>query len=211
MFTSPLSNLARSARLATAVLLGILAVAQASALPEDRLQAIEITADRAERNERAGFTLYSGSVVLVQGSLRIEAERLTIYHDREQADRIIALGEPARLRQQPAIDQEFVVASANQIVYQRSREVVTLQEDASIEQEGAIVSGESIRYFMAEQRVQADATADDDNARVQVFIPAEVIEEAQIENAESEALDGGDTGADATEDTEGRNGDSQGP
>lgn len=150
-------------------------------LPDDRLQSIEITADRAERNELAGFTLYRGTVVLVQGSLRIEADRLTIYHDREKADRIVALGEPARLQQRPAIDKELVVASAKEIVYQRSIEVVELKEAASIEQEGAIVRGESIRYFMAEQRVQADGTPDDDSSRVQVLIPAEVIEEAQQE------------------------------
>ena len=160
-------------------------------LPDDRLQAIEITADRAERNEREGFTLYTGTVVLVQGSLRVEADRLTIFHDRENADRIVAQGEPALLQQRPALDKELVVASANRIVYMRSREMVLLQQAASIEQEGAIVSGDSIRYFMAEQRVQADATPDDGNARVQVFIPAEVIEDTQNDVTDGEASDAG--------------------
>jgi len=165
----------------------LLAAGGVRALPEDRLQAIEITADRAERNERSGFTLYSGTVVLVQGSLRIEADRLTIYHDRKSADRIVAMGEPARLQQRPARDKEIVTASARRIVYQKSREMVVLREAASIEQEGAIVNGESIRYFMAEQRVQADAKADDDDARVQVFIPAAVIDEAQADPGGDEA------------------------
>jgi lipopolysaccharide export system protein LptA len=68
-----------------------------------------------------------------------------------------------------------------------------LRESASIEQDGAVVTGESIQYFMAEQRVRADATADDETSRVQVFIPADVVEAAQSDR-DSEA---GDSAGDA--------------
>jgi lipopolysaccharide export system protein LptA len=158
-----------------------LAVAGAAtlALPEDRNQAIEITADRAVRDERAGYTVYSGDVVLYQGSLKIEARRLTIFHDREAADSIVAEGSPARMQQQPAADQELVTASASKIVYVKSREQVLLSGGASIEQAGAVVTGDSIEYMMAEQRVRADAQAGDGASRVQVLIPAEVVESQQ--------------------------------
>jgi|GEM_PF-212428 len=152
----------------------LLPALRTAALPDDRLQAIEITAERAVRDERAGYTVYIGDVILEQGSLHIEADRLTIYHDREAADRIVAIGQPATMRQQPELDKGFVTASARRIVYEKSRELVVLREAASIEQEGAVVTGESIQYFMAEQRVRADA-AKDENARVQVIIPAEVV------------------------------------
>lgn len=152
------------------------AISVATALPDDRLQAIEITAEHALRDERAGYTIYSGKVILEQGSLYIMADKVTVYHDREAADRIIAIGKPATLRQQPSLDKAFVTASAGRIIYEKSRERVLLREDASIEQDGAVVSGESIDYLMAEQRVRADANASDDSARVQVIIPAAVIE-----------------------------------
>ena len=155
-------------------------------LPDDRLQAIEITAERAIRDEKAGYTVYSGDVILEQGSLHIEADKLTIFHDREAADRIVAVGEPAKLRQQPEIDKAFVTASARRIVYEKSRERVLLREDATIEQDGAVVSGESIDYFMAEQRVRADAAAEDESARVQVIIPAEVIEAQNDDGGEGD-------------------------
>lgn len=182
--------------------------ADATALPEDRLQDIEITAERAERNEREGYTVYSGDVILTQGSLRINADRLTIFHDQVAADRIVAVGEPARLRQRPAVDKEPVRASARRIVYEKSRELVLLRESASIEQGGAVVTGESIQYFMAEERVRADSTADDKASRVQVFIPADVIEEGQSDGAaqpaKPDSADGDASGmpdpADATPD-----------
>ncbi|MEM9758359.1 MAG: lipopolysaccharide transport periplasmic protein LptA [Pseudomonadota bacterium] len=164
---------------------GLLPAPAPRALPEDRLQAIEITAARAERNEPRGYTLYSGDVVLIQGSLRIEADNLTIFHDQVAADRIIAQGAPARLQQRPALDKPFVKASAERIVYEKSSELVLLRIDARIEQEGAIVTGESIRYFMAEQRVRADS--EDESSRVQVFIPAEVVEQASQDGSDSPA------------------------
>lgn len=156
-----------------------------TALPDDRRKAIEITAARALRDEKAGFTVYSGDVVLQQGSLYIEADKLTIFHDSDDADRIVAIGSPARLRQQPAIDKGFVTALAGRIVYEKSTERVMLRTDASISQDGAVVSGESIDYFMAEQRVLADASATDESARVQVLIPAEAMEEQNTDEVKS--------------------------
>lgn len=170
-----------------------------AALPDDRLQSIEITAARAVRDERAGFTVYSGDVIMQQGSLHIEADKITIFHDSEAADRIIAVGAPATLRQQPEIDKGFVTASAGRIVYEKSREWVQLRESAVIEQDGAVVSGESIDYFMAEQRVRADAAPENANGRVQVIIPAAVIE--------AETRDDDEAGAPAKADEGDANGD----
>jgi lipopolysaccharide export system protein LptA len=170
----------------------------ARALPEDRLQSIQITAASAVRDERAGFTVYSGDVIMQQGSLQIEADKITIFHDSEAADRIIAVGAPAKLRQQPQIDKGFVTARAGRIVYEKSREWIQLREAAVIEQDGAVVSGESIDYFMAEQRVRADAASQNANGRVQVIIPAAVIqaETKADENADNKTEDkksGGDS------------------
>ena len=108
--------------------------------------------------------------------MKIEADKITIFHDSQAADRIVAVGAPATLRQQPEVDKGYVTASAGRIVYEKSREWVQLRESAVIEQDGAVVSGESIDYFMAEQRVRADAAAENANGRVQVIIPAAVIE-----------------------------------
>ena len=117
----------------------------------------------------------------MQGSLRIEAERLTIFHDSEAANRIVATGSPATLSQQPEVDKPLVTARAGRIIYEKTQERVLLREDAMIEQDGAVVSGESIDYFMTEQRMRADAGSDDASDRVQVIIPAEVISANQEE------------------------------
>ena len=46
-----------------------LAAAAVLALPDDREQPISIKADKAVRDEKQGFTIYSGNVIMEQGSL----------------------------------------------------------------------------------------------------------------------------------------------
>jgi len=53
---------------------------------------------------------------------------------------------------------------------------VKLSREARIEQEGSIVTGNTIDYFMAEQRVKADAGRREDGGRVEVVIPADALD-----------------------------------
>ena len=94
-----------------------------AALDSDRDQPIQIEADVAVRDESAGETRYEGNVILTQGSLRITADMISIKHDSAAADKIVAIGRPATLVQQPASDQSPVDASARQIEYIRSEDL----------------------------------------------------------------------------------------
>ena len=89
----------------------------AMALDSDRDQPIQIVADLAVRDELAGETRYEGNVVLTQGSLVITADTLSIRHNTDEADKIVAKGKPATLVQQPTPDQAPVDASALRIEY----------------------------------------------------------------------------------------------
>jgi lipopolysaccharide export system protein LptA len=143
----------------------------AHSLPDDRDQPIHITADKALRNEVEGVTIYSGNVELVQGSMELEADTLTIYHTTETADKIIATGSPAKMRQQPELDKGIVHAHAKVITYFKSEDRVHLQTDARIEQEGAVVDGDAIDYFIAKQLITAESDQSQENNKVVVVIP----------------------------------------
>jgi lipopolysaccharide export system protein LptA len=165
----------------------------AQALPGDREQPISVEADRAVRDEKAGETIYSGTVRLVQGSLVIEADELTIYHSRDLAERVVAVGEPARMQQQPEVDEAVIHAAARRITYFTAEERVLLERDAEVEQDGATVRGERIDYLIREQLVRADA-ADSGGERVQVVIPPRLAEEAE-NPADAAGGDNGEAGA----------------
>jgi lipopolysaccharide export system protein LptA len=162
---------------ATMALLGLALALPASlslALPDDREKPIHITADKALRDEKKGVTVYTGHVVLVQGSMELEADTLTIYHTSEKADQIIAEGNPARMRQQPEVKKAIVHAQGKVITYYRSEDKVNLRTDAQIEQDGAVVSGDSIDYFIVKQLITAQSNQSRPDDKVSVVIPPNV-------------------------------------
>ena len=178
----PANRLLRRCRLplrVVALLAGLLLAIVANALPDDRDQPIRITADTAIRDEKQGFTVYSGNVHMTQGSMDIEADKLTIYHETAQADKIVAEGKPARMQQKPAVDEPMVRAHAEIIEYYKIEERVHFRIDAHIDQDGASVTGDSIDYFIAEQLVKADSDKATEGNRVQVVIPATTIREEE--------------------------------
>jgi lipopolysaccharide export system protein LptA len=160
----------------------------AQALPEDREQPIYIQSDRAERDERKGTTVYTGDVEIDQGSLHISADRVLIETEADQVSRIIASGSPAKMHQKPALDREPVYARAKRIEYDVAKEILTLIDDASVDQEGTTVTGERISYFIQEQRVKATAGGkDSERRRVQMVIPPRRVLPAEGKAAEPAA------------------------
>ena len=162
-------KLATSTRNHLAGLLGLVLACHgmlSHALPEDRQQPIEIEADRAERNERDGTTFYLGNVVLVQGSLLIQAQRLEIYHKGNQVDRVIAHGKPAYLEQLSEAGKPPVKARGDTLYYFVTEERIRLVDNASLEQDGSTVHSDIIDYLIKEEQA---TTAGE--GRVKVVIP----------------------------------------
>lgn len=149
------------------------------ALPEDREQPIRITADQALRNEKEGFTVYSGNVEMVQGTLNITANKITIYRIVEEADKIVAKGRPANLQQQPEPGKGLVSASAEIIEYYKDEARVHLKKNAQIEQDGSKVTGATIEYYVNEQLVKAGSNRTKEDSRVVVVIEAKTLQKSE--------------------------------
>ena len=156
-------------------------------LPEDREQPIRITADQAIRDEKLGFTVYSGNVQMDQGSLHIDADKITIYHNEEDASRVVAEGTPAHMQQQPEPDEGIVKAQANKIEYFKLEDRALLTENAQIQQDGSTVTGETIEYFISEQLVRADSNQNAADSRVEVVIPAQNIPETKDDRGDTDS------------------------
>lgn len=164
----------------TLLTLGACLLASAAwALPEDRDQPIRITADQALRNEKEGYTVYTGNVKMDQGSLRISADKITIYRIVEDADKIVAKGKPAELQQQPDPEKGVIEARAEVIEYYKAEARVLLKHSAYIEQDGSKVTGETIDYYIDEQLVKAGSRRDKDDSRVEVVIPAQATQKSE--------------------------------
>lgn len=176
----------RIALRATVLLLALLAAVTGHALPDDSEQPIRITADTAIRDEKQGMTVYSGNVHMIQGSLDIVADKITIYHATAQADKIVAEGKPAKMQQKPAVDKPLVKARAEVIEYFKNEERVHLSKDAHITQDDSSVTGDSIDYFIAEQLVKADSDKDTEGNRVKVVISPKALREEEADSGTTE-------------------------
>ena len=68
-------------------------------LTQNDTQAILIESDAAERNEKTGFTQYFGNVLIRQGSLIINANRVELFYQGSDVNRILSHGNPATFQQ----------------------------------------------------------------------------------------------------------------
>ena len=157
----------------------MLACGTAGALQDDSEQPIHITTDEALRDEKTGQTIYQGNVELVQGTMKIYADRITFYHLQSEAERIVAEGAPARMQQQPEPDAPLMHAHGNIIEYFRNEERLQLRVNAQVEQDGQLVTGDQIDYFIKQQLVKAASRPSDTSSRVKVVIPPHKLEDEE--------------------------------
>ena len=111
-------------------------------------EAIEVSADHLQVDERAQRATYSGNVVVRRGDLTINADRVLIQGSGKAVQRIVASGNPVRLRQ---ADRR---GDGQQLVYEPGQERITLSGNAHIRQERNELTGERITYLLREQRTE---------------------------------------------------------
>ncbi len=158
----------------------------ARALPEDADQPIHIRADTVEYDQTGNQVVYRGSVQVDQGTLRVTAETMIIeLQDGKKVLRITALDTPAHYQQQIEEGEALVRAEALTIVYHTQDERVDLKGEASLEQEGSLLSGDLIIYDIVAGRV--DATAEQDSP-VRMVLQPSVTEPAARESEAADTL-----------------------
>ena len=64
------------------------------ALSSDKDQPVLVEADSADIDDAKNMSVYSGNVEIQQGSLRILADKVTVYHEERKPQRIVAEGQP---------------------------------------------------------------------------------------------------------------------
>lgn len=133
----------------------MLCSAQVWALQGDRSEPISIESDTAERDETKGTTTYAGAVIMQQGSMKINADKVIIYSNKEKVTHIIATGKPVHYEQKPSEKQSLVIAQANTLEYQIQDESLHLIDSAFLEQEGTNLSGNRIDYDVKNSVVKA--------------------------------------------------------
>ncbi len=143
----------------------------APAQESDRRQPVQIEADRLEIDQARGTSHYQGAVILRQGSLRLEADSLWVYSQDRRLSRVIAQGQPARLRQRPDGTEQAIEAEALRIEYTTDDGLLIFSGAAELRQGGNRFRGQRIEYDSRARRVRASGdTTDEGHGRIQVII-----------------------------------------
>lgn len=176
-----------------AILAGLLTCAPSAwALKGDEEQPMLIEADKVQLDEAQSTSVYEGNVQVDQGSMRLLADHVTVYHrDDRRVRYLIALGEPAHYRQLLDNDEGEVLAYALRMDYDADTDVLVLIGNALLIQGEDRITSERIIYDRARERMRAGGTS-----RVKIRITPESDEEKQRKkDTEGKAKKDADTAA----------------
>jgi lipopolysaccharide export system protein LptA len=105
-----------------------------------------IEADSVEIDDKKGLTVYRGNVDVRQGTLRVKGSTLVIEKVNGEVKIVTVIGKPAAYRQRPDNKKQDVTAKARKLQLYPKRNLVRLERDARIVQEGNVYTGNIIEY-----------------------------------------------------------------
>ena len=130
---------------------------------------ITIEADRATLSEKQGISTYTGNVVLTQGGIKINADKVIVHHEEGKLTHVTAVGEPVQYYQQGEIPEHDIHGEAKTMEYFADEQRLLLLDSAKLTQGGNAFSGNRIEYDTQREVVTA-AVAESGEERVQVTI-----------------------------------------
>jgi len=146
------------------------------ALTTDRQKTMTFKSNKVYIDDKSGLSVYEGNVVVIQGSMKITADKLTVIYDAEQRlKKIIAEGQPSKFKQRPDNKDKDIEAIANKMVYFIKKDMLVLTNNALIKQGGNEFKSSKIFYHIKEDRVKTSRSKRDrTNGRVNIILdPAE--------------------------------------
>lgn len=125
------------------------------ALPEDRNQPIQLEADRGQLDQKTGTSIYEGNVVIIQGSMHLNADTATVYTQNGQFQRIEAFGKPAAWRYKTSPDKEELHGTGLRVDYDVTKDLMTMTGNARVTQGNDVYTGDYIEYETKTDLVRA--------------------------------------------------------
>ncbi|MCB1867992.1 MAG: lipopolysaccharide transport periplasmic protein LptA [Gammaproteobacteria bacterium] len=129
------------------------------ALESDREQPLYVEADGADLNDKTGVSVYTGNVVITQGSIKLSAHKVTLTQKGEKSDHILAEGNPVKFEQQTGGSKGLIKGQAKTADYHLDSETIFMVGDAIITQGKDTFRSDRITYDRVKGEVKAGASA----------------------------------------------------
>ena len=143
-----------------AILLSSLLFSLAASMPAawaskaDRTQPIDVSANEKVTDYKNGTSIYTGNVIINQGSLHATGNKATLYVKDGQLVRAVLEGNPATFQEQDDKGQ-LVKGDANNANYLAQEQKVILTGNAHLFRQGDTLDSQQITYDMKAEVVQA--------------------------------------------------------
>ncbi len=145
---------------------------------------VSIQADvgRATRMElEDSYWSFSGNVVIVVGGGRIVCDSAELWFDEFRLKEAVVKGTPATYDLRRAGSEETTHAEAGNLRYDVDNGVIEFTDNAIIVEGGNQISSNVLVYNIAEQRIDADSTGEEDGRVRITYTPANGVELPGVE------------------------------
>ncbi|HEY8118410.1 MAG TPA: lipopolysaccharide transport periplasmic protein LptA [Methylophilaceae bacterium] len=142
----------------------------------DRDKPIDLEADTVTVNDAKKISIYTGNVILTQGTLVIHGDKLIIREDKDGFQHSTSTGNPTTFKQKREGKDEYMEGSAQRIEYDARLDKVQLYTKAWVKRADDVVNGDYIMYDANSEYAEVlsggpqSATAATPNGRVRAVI-----------------------------------------
>lgn len=127
----------------------------AYALESDGDQPITIDSNTATYDDAKAISTYTGNVVSIQGSIRVNSDKLVVYFINGEADKMVFTGDLAKFKQKPNEGDEDITGEALTGEYYPKKNLLILIGKATVWQGSGAYSSDFIEYDLKTSLVKA--------------------------------------------------------
>ncbi len=162
---------------------------QVLALETDADQPITIDSNTATYDDVSATSTYTGNVISIQGSIKVNSDKLVVYFVEGDAEKMVFTGNKAKFKQTPSPGAEDVTGEAMTGEYYPKKNLLVLKTQATVWQGNATYSSDLIEYDSKRSVVKAGEKSSDAK-RVHVLLkPKQKTEAKKNDNTGSKAAD----------------------
>jgi lipopolysaccharide export system protein LptA len=139
------------------------------ALESDPDQPITIDSNTATYDDVTSTSTYTGNVISVQGSIKVNSDKLVVYFVDGDAEKLVFTGNKAKFKQTPNVGAEDITGEALTGEYYPKKNLLILINEATVWQGSATYTSDLIEYDSKRSIVKAGDKSSDAK-RVHVLI-----------------------------------------
>ena len=141
-----------------------------NAVESDTSEPVTIESNSGFYDDKKGVSIYTGKVIIIQGSMRMDADKVVVYMEKNRKiQKLVATGKPVKFQQTPEAGKEDVHGDALTAEYFPETKLLILIQEAVVWQGKNSTASERIEYDRISEVVKA-GDSKSANKRVHVIL-----------------------------------------